>query len=89
MGGPIDEIFDGLRARFADLWIERLRVTHPADDDNLWYLGRRGSDEDVQIECGPDGRPPFTLESDTAREEVLDVGSAVATLGGWLRDRDR
>jgi hypothetical protein len=86
-GGPIDEVFDALRARFADLWIERLRVTHPADDNNLWYLGLRGRDEDVQIECAPDGRSPFTLESDTAREEALDVGNAVATLSEWLEGR--
>jgi hypothetical protein len=85
-GGPVDEIFGALRARFSDLWIERLRVTHPADSDNLWYLGRHGSDEEIQIECWPEGRPPFLLEADTAREEVLEVREAVATLGEWLEE---
>lgn len=83
-GGPIDDVFAALRARFGDLWVERLRVTHAGDDDNLWYLGRHGSDGNVQIECGPSWRPPYTLESDTAREEVVEVRDAVATLGEWL-----
>jgi hypothetical protein len=83
-GGPVDEIFAALRARFTDLWIERVWVVHPTDSDTLWYLGRHGSDEDIQVECLPEGRPPFLLESDTAREEVLDVRDAVATLGEWL-----
>ena len=85
-GGPVDEIFDALRARFTDLWIERLRVTHPADSDSLWYVGRNGRDEDIQVECWPDGRPPFLLESDTARREVPEVRDAVAILSEWLAE---
>ena len=66
-GGPVDEIFGALRARFTDLWIERLRVTHPADSDNLWFVGRHGSDEGRQMRhlgaVRSAGRAPAPKES--------------------------
>ncbi|BCB83154.1 hypothetical protein Psuf_004670 [Phytohabitans suffuscus] len=83
--GPLDRVFDGLRATFPELWVERLRVTHAADDDNVWYLGRQGSDLEIQIDSAPGGAPPFILESETALETVDDVRTALERLSEWLR----
>lgn len=68
-GGPIDEVFAGLRREFPDLAIERLVGTHPADDDNVFWISVRLSPrfrgwESVQVDTYPGGRPPFLLEGD-------------------------
>jgi len=38
-GGPLDEVLDELRRRHPDLWVERLKSTHPGDDDNVYFIG--------------------------------------------------
>lgn len=83
--GPVDEVFATVRAAFPDVEIARLAVTHDADDDNLWYFTRSEGAVEVQMDCLPGGEAPFLLESDTAVHQAPDVGSAVATLTGWLR----
>jgi hypothetical protein len=73
---PIDEVLAALAATLPGVVIERLQVTHPSDDDNLWYTRAGGSCE-VQIESHPGGEPPFLIEGDTDRHEVHQASEAV------------
>jgi hypothetical protein len=75
-GGPVDQVFDQLRRLVPDLIVERLRVTHPGDDDNLWFIGDGQGRDRVQIETYPGGRPPFLIENG-GRSETSDVAEAV------------
>jgi hypothetical protein len=83
-GGPLDDVFAALRRLFADVHIERLAVTHPADDDNLWFISRPGGSGELQIESMPNGSPPFLLESDSARSRTSSTSEVVRTLTEWL-----
>jgi hypothetical protein len=94
-GGPIDEVFAGLRAEFRVLVIERFVGTYPAADDNVFWLSlgpspRFRGGESVQVDTWPDGRPPFLLEGERQRGEYLETSDApqvLATLVDWLRRR--
>ncbi|MER7275863.1 hypothetical protein ABT369_15530 [Dactylosporangium sp. NPDC000244] len=82
-GGPLDEVFRALREELPDLTIERVRRTHPGDDDNVWWLTLAEADSDVQIDSAEGGEPPFVLESDTdPARRVATVAMAVTTLSG-------
>ncbi|MFD3471338.1 hypothetical protein ACFWWM_34300 [Streptomyces sp. NPDC058682] len=83
-GGPLDEVLAALRGIFPDLRVERLSVTWPADDDNVWFISREGGAE-MQLDSHENGQLPFLLESDISRVEVDDAGLAVETLTAWLR----
>lgn len=95
-GGPIDEVFDGLRAEFPGLVIERLVMPYPADDSNVYWLtigpqppGPR-SRETVQVDTGEDGSIPFFLEGERDSGELVetdDPKSALSLLAQWLRRR--
>lgn len=87
-GGSVDAIFETLEARFPDITIERLKVTHPGgDDDNLWFL-RRGSNAtyEMQIETRAGGEPPFLLEGDAEgqRVETSSAATAIRVAAEWL-----
>ena len=82
-GGPIDEVFVRLRVTVPGLVVERLQVTHPGDDDNVYFLGdERGLDR-VQIDTGSGGQPPFLIEA-AERFETSDVVEAAAIACSWL-----
>ena len=85
-GGPVDEVFASLRRSFSDLRIERLTVTHPTDDDNVWFLTLHSKGIELQIDSMPDGAPPFLLESDTEQERAEDAASAIVKLTEWLEE---
>src|SRR5690606_4801797 len=87
-GGPLDAIISALRTEFPDLRVERLQVTHPADDDNVWFVSRPPLDGDIQIDTRPDGRPPFLIESDRGRVSTHDVDEAAGLLRRWLVPAD-
>lgn len=94
-GGPVDDVFTGLRQKFSDLVIERLVGTYPADDDNVFWLSigpspRLQGEESVQLDTNADGRPPFLLEGEQHVGEYVethDVQEALAVLKEWLRRR--
>ena len=71
----MDEILTSVQARFPDAVVTRLVGTHPADDDNVFWLQRLGVE--VQIDTGPGGSPPFTVEGDGpgARLDTGDPGA--------------
>lgn len=83
-GGPVDLLFDALRARVDGVVIERLDVPNPADDDNVWWV-RSAEGAEVQVDTHPDGQPPFYLEGDDNRRlEATEVEFAAETVSGWL-----
>ena len=51
-----------MQGRLPDATVTRLVGTHPADDDNVLWVERLGVE--VQIDTGPGGAPPFTVEGD-------------------------
>src|SRR5687768_7629956 len=59
-GGPLDGILRSVQARFPDAAASRMVATHPADDDNVFWVKRAGVE--VQIDTGDRGAPPFTVE---------------------------
>lgn len=65
------------------LVIERVEITHPNDDDNVYFLGDERGFGRVQVDTWPDGRPPFLIEA-TARVETSDVAQAAAIVCFWL-----
>ncbi len=65
------------------LVVERLQVTHAADDDNVYFLGDEDDADRVQIDTGADGRPPFLIEAE-GRFETPDITEAASVVSSWL-----
>jgi len=63
-GGAVDAVLDDLRRHFPDLSVERLVVSRPGDDDNVYFLGVLPRRDLVQIDTAPAGRAPFIVEAD-------------------------
>lgn len=77
-GGPLDDFFDGLRASFVGLRIERL------DDDNLWFVFWAENGADIQVEAMDGGLPPFLVESDYEGLDTADPEEALSVARRWL-----
>lgn len=69
MPRDIDEIRNALKAEFSGCIIDQLKVTHPADDDGLWYVDVPGC-QTIQLEA-PNGNCPFTISFDQ-KNRMLD-----------------
>ena len=84
----VESVFEELRRQLPTIRIERLKVKHPADDDNLWFIKTDGRFE-VQIGSHPDGRPPFLIEGDLPdqRRETSQVEEAANLILNWLTSR--
>ena len=57
----IDKIVSALKNEFPACQIARLQVTHPADDNNLWFFKIPGKKREVQMES-LNGNCPFIIE---------------------------
>ena len=68
-GGPLDDILGSVRERFPDATLSRMVGTHPADDDNVFWIQRNGIK--VQIDTGDGGAPPFQVESDERSSRLV------------------
>jgi hypothetical protein len=73
-------------ARIRGVRVDRLSVTHPGDDDNLWYIRQSTDGPEVKIESRPDGQAPFLIEGDEAdqRLEIATADEAVIVIQKWL-----
>jgi hypothetical protein len=90
-GGQLDDVFDQLRERVPGLVVERLEVTHPADDDNVYFIGSQDQADCIQADCiqvdtPPGGRPPFLIENG-GRHQTTDTVEAVTIIENWLCGR--
>jgi len=83
-GGPVDGLFDELRECIHGLMVERLEVTHAADDDNVWFLRATRGAVEVQIDTWPHGQTPFYIEADQGPVRTSDTAEAVALIRTWL-----
>jgi hypothetical protein len=82
-GGPLDVLLDQLRLRIPGLIVERLRVTHPADDNNVYFIGDENGRDRVQLDIAPGGHPTFHVE-DSGRHQTGNVSDAVDTISSCL-----
>jgi len=92
---PVGAILAAVRREMPSLRIERLQVTHPADDDNLWMFSKgsarevaKGEAIVVQIGTYPGGQPPFLIESTGHNQRVTtsDAEEAVTVTLAWLAE---
>ena len=58
----IAAIIDRFMALFVDGEVHQLKVSHPADDDGLWFFRRRSQKMELQLESSS-GDFPFLIES--------------------------
>lgn len=59
----IDVVKQRVRERFPNVRVEQLHVTHPADDDGIWYFRLPGAERDeIQVE-NSSGEYPFVCET--------------------------
>ena len=85
---PIEAVLGAVCARVPGVRVDRLTVTHPVDDDNLWFIRRSLAGPAVQIESRPEGQPPFLIESDghDRRLWAAKADEAIEVIQEWLRD---
>ena len=87
-GGPVDGVFDQLREHVTGLVVERLQVTHRADDDNVYFIGdQRGLDR-VQLDTADGGQPPFCIENG-GRHQTSDAYEASRSIRSSLEQSRR
>ena len=65
------------------LIVERLQVTHPADDDNVYFIGDEYQLDRIQLDTAPDGQPSFYIENG-GRHQTSEVGEAASIIGSYL-----
>ena len=82
-GGPLDELIDQLRSRIPGLIVERLQVTHRADDDNVYFIGDDYGLDRIQLDTASDGQPSFYIENGGC-QQTSEVGEAASIIGSYL-----
>ena len=59
----IDQVIRELRRHYPAIAVEQLHVTHPADDDGIWFFTHPAGRGEVQVESTT-GSAPFIVEGD-------------------------
>ncbi|MFJ9609077.1 hypothetical protein ACIRS1_22335 [Kitasatospora sp. NPDC101176] len=75
-GGPLDDVFRLVRARVADVVIERRVKQDEADDDDLFLIRMVTNPEPLELECRPGGRPPFIVSDEYSWIDARDSAEA-------------
>jgi hypothetical protein len=84
----VDRIVEGVRQIFPEVIVDQLRVTHPADDDGLWYFHLpENPNDDIQIESSY-GSCPFLIENmgNDDRKSGDSVDQVVSIICEYFRD---
>ena len=63
MNRDIDQVIENVQKRLPAVEVQQLVVSHPVDDDGLWWFRLPGIEKDIQIES-PTGMCPFIVEHD-------------------------
>lgn len=80
-GGPLDAVFDQLREQHPNVFVERMTVTPPTVDDNVYIIGDEQGRDRVQVDTHEGGQPPFLIEGDVRpMDETSDTAEAVAII---------
>lgn len=66
MNRDVDQIIQEVKLVIPEVTVDQLRVSHPADDDGIWFFSLPGLDRDIQIES-PFGMCPFIIETNEER----------------------
>lgn len=79
MASDISEIERQIQSRYPEVKITRVKVSHPVDDDGLWFFEANGIE--IQMESST-GKCPFLVESDAhdRRRWVHSVDEAVCAV---------
>lgn len=82
----IDIIYEQIKAVCPNVQMEQLKVTHPADDDGIWFITTSDFSGTIQIES-PTGNCPFHIEADFTdkRIQAPTIGQAVDDLIELIR----
>ena len=78
MERDIDQIIASVKEQIPNVQIEQLRVTHPADDDGLWWF-RVPNRSEVQVESST-GNCPFLIETDLSSATTATLEETIRTL---------
>jgi hypothetical protein len=89
MPRDIDRVQAELKRALPAIVIDQLQVSHPGDDDGLWFIAHPAALAELQIESST-GNAPFLIESnaDDRRSTVESVEAAVQTIMERLGIRD-
>ena len=84
MNRDIDKEIEKL-AIYPAIKVKQLKVTHPADDDGIWFFSCN-NDVEVQLESST-GNLPFLLESTAhdRRVEINSIDEAVSKIRNELK----
>ncbi|MEM8947508.1 MAG: hypothetical protein AAGD11_20205 [Planctomycetota bacterium] len=74
----IDQIIVEVKKSLPNIQVSQLSVTHPSDDDGLWFFRLLSESNEVQIESSS-GNCPFLIEHDAANERFTGVDVAGVT----------
>jgi hypothetical protein len=83
-GGPLDQLLDQLRLRIPGLIVERLQVTHPADDD-VYFIGLENGHDRVQLDTAPDGHPTLHIETATVTKPLMSATRSTPSAAIWSK----
>jgi hypothetical protein len=78
------ELLDQLRSLIPGLIVERMAVTHRADDDNVYFIGDEHGLDRIQLDTAPDGQPSFYIDNG-GRHETAEVLEAASIIGSYLQ----
>ena len=84
----VDRIIEGVRQTFPEAVVDQLKVTHPADDDGIWYFHLpENPKDDIQIESSY-GNCPFLIENMRSddRKRGENVEQVVSIICEYFRE---
>lgn len=81
----IEKIIEIVKAALPSVVSEQLKVTHPADDDGLWFFSSPDLENHVQVESST-GMCPFVVEGLGKGQyaECSTVESTAQTVIKWF-----
>ena len=68
----VDRIIELVKERFPTVVVDQLKVTHPADDDGIWFFSLPPIHKEIQIESST-GMCPFAVEHGDMRTTAMEA----------------
>ena len=68
----VDYIIERVKGQLATIVVEQLKVSHPADDDGLWFFSLPGVRKNIQIESSL-GTCPFIVEHSDMKTTAIEA----------------